>query len=405
MMSARVVLMAAGAAISIAAPAPLRQAHAAPPREALVIGNGTYAALPALSACLPSAHAVAAALRKAGFNVVEREDVTSGGLDAAIAEAGRQLAANPGAPAFVYVCSYAVAFNGRPFLLPISANVARPADVLTQGLLAKSLVDLLTRAGDRPALLALDVVPAPNGPVPDSSATGASAASTSAIAPTGLATILGLNSLVPANPPAGLGYIAASQGAPADGPTPLAVALTANLEAATVEVAPLLASVRQQLGGSKTVTIAALQPPAAAAMLIGAPAPPQPLTRQTAIPPTSTAAIPLTSTAAIPPTSTAAIPLTSTAAIPPTSTAAIPPTPTTAASSQAMRLPAEDAMTDIERRRVQTALAGLGYYDGQIDGVFGPETRAAMRRYQHELGAEMTGQLTGDQASKLVAGR
>ena len=37
--------------------------HAAPAQEALVIGNGTYSALPPLPACLLSAHAVAAALR------------------------------------------------------------------------------------------------------------------------------------------------------------------------------------------------------------------------------------------------------------------------------------------------------------------------------------------------------
>jgi hypothetical protein len=378
MMSARAAVMVAGAAIGIAAPATVPQAQAAPPREALVIGNGTYAALPALSACLPSAHAIAAALRGAGFDVVEREDVTGGGLDAAIADAGRQFAANPGAPAFVYVCTYAVSFNARPFLLPVSANIARPTDVLTQGLLAKSLVDLLTRAGDRPAILALDIVPAPNGPIPDSSAAGASATGTlPAAAPTGLAPVLGLDALVPTNPLPGMGYIAASQGTPPDGPTPLATALTANLKAPTVEVAPLLASVRQQLGGSKTVTIAALHQPAVPATLIGAPTPPQPTAPQAATAPTP-AAIPQTPTAA--------------------------PTPPTA-SSPAVSLPAEENMTDIDRRRVQTALARLGYYDGRIDGVFGPDTRAAIRRYQHELGAEMNGRLTADQASKLVAGR
>ena len=36
----------------------------------------------------------------------------------------------------------------------------------------------------------------------------------------------------------------------------------------------------------------------------------------------------------------------------------------------------------------QTALARLGYYDGKIDGIFGPDSRAAIRRYQHELGAD-----------------
>ena len=62
-------------------------------------------------------------------------------------------------------------------------------------------------------------------------------------------------------------------------------------------------------------------------------------------------------------------------------------------------------MTEADRRRIQTVLTQLGYYDGKVDGVFGPDTRAAIRRYQHELGATMTGRLTTEQASKLAASK
>ncbi len=41
-------------------------------------------------------------------------------------------------------------------------------------------------------------------------------------------------------------------------------------------------------------------------------------------------------------------------------------------------------MSDAQRRQVQAALAKLGYYDATVDGIFGPETRAAIRRWQHE---------------------
>jgi len=68
-------------------------------------------------------------------------------------------------------------------------------------------------------------------------------------------------------------------------------------------------------------------------------------------------------------------------------------------------LRSDEQMTDVDRRRIQTALARLGYYDGKIDGIFGPESRAAIRRYQHELGAEMTGRLNATQASRLIAGQ
>src|SRR5215469_3010077 len=105
--------------------------HAAPAREALVIGNGTYGSLPPVPNCLASAHAVSAALRGAGFRVTEREDASSGGTVAAISEFANLLSASPGAVAFIYSCGYATAFNDRPFLLPVSARITRPADVLT----------------------------------------------------------------------------------------------------------------------------------------------------------------------------------------------------------------------------------------------------------------------------------
>src|SRR5690349_4108368 len=101
--------------------------HAQPAREALVIGNGTYGSLPPLPACLQSAHAVSAALRGLGFQVVEREDLSTGGTDAAIGEFSRRLSAAPGAAAFIYSCGYATSFNDRPFMLPVSARIARPA--------------------------------------------------------------------------------------------------------------------------------------------------------------------------------------------------------------------------------------------------------------------------------------
>jgi N-acetylmuramoyl-L-alanine amidase len=62
----------------------------------------------------------------------------------------------------------------------------------------------------------------------------------------------------------------------------------------------------------------------------------------------------------------------------------------------------EDRMSESDRRQVQTVLANVGYYSGRIDGTFGPETRAAIRRYQFEIKAELTGRLTAEQATRLV---
>ena len=45
---------------------------------------------------------------------------------------------------------------------------------------------------------------------------------------------------------------------------------------------------------------------------------------------------------------------------------------------------------------VQEQLARQGYYRGEIDGVFGPETRRAVTRYQSDHGLRVTGSLNTD---------
>jgi peptidoglycan hydrolase-like protein with peptidoglycan-binding domain len=47
-------------------------------------------------------------------------------------------------------------------------------------------------------------------------------------------------------------------------------------------------------------------------------------------------------------------------------------------------------------------LQRLGYYDGKVDGIFGADTLAAIRRFQHELKSNMTGRLTNDQLGRLL---
>jgi peptidoglycan hydrolase-like protein with peptidoglycan-binding domain len=66
-------------------------------------------------------------------------------------------------------------------------------------------------------------------------------------------------------------------------------------------------------------------------------------------------------------------------------------------------MPDEAKMSKADRLRIQEALQRLGYYNGGADGVFGPLTRAAIRRFQGEIGAETTGRLTAEEASRLVS--
>jgi len=317
-----------------------RVSHAAASREALVIGNGTYQSLAPLPACLLSAHAVAAALHGAGFDVVEREDASSGATDAAIGEFAKHVADAPGTAAVIYICGYATSFNNRPFLLPVSAKIARPADVLTQGVLAKSVISALARGVIGASLAAIDVVPTPDAPAS-----------------------LGTDALTQGALPDGLGLIVASQAKLPEAPSQLATALAAALKAPQVQVGPVVTTLQQQAGAA-AVTV---RQPVTPGYLVGSPPPP----------PSSP---------------------------PPAPVAAAPAAPQ-ATPAPVVTLPADDEMTDADRRTVQTALTKLGYYDGKVDGIFGPDTRAAIRRYQHELGADMTGKLSAAQASKLVGGK
>jgi peptidoglycan hydrolase-like protein with peptidoglycan-binding domain len=73
-------------------------------------------------------------------------------------------------------------------------------------------------------------------------------------------------------------------------------------------------------------------------------------------------------------------------------------------AAPAIGMPAEGQYSLLDRRRVQAALRLLGYYGGVVDGVFGPQTRAAIRHYQHDAGVPQTGTLTPQQAARLLAG-
>ena len=54
--------------------------------------------------------------------------------------------------------------------------------------------------------------------------------------------------------------------------------------------------------------------------------------------------------------------------------------------------------------KLQESLRDKGYYDGPIDGVAGPRTRAGIRRYQKAENLPVTGRSDGETAGKLGVG-
>lgn len=328
---------------------PCRADAAQAPRVAVVVGNASYPGLPSLPACAASARAMADALAKLGFDVVRAEDANGGDSGAQLAglDARLRAVAAPGAVVVVYLCGYARSLEGRRFLLPVDARIDRPTDLLAQGVLPQSFVRVAQAAGAAGGAMLLDVFAVPGQPE-------AAGVADTIDRSFGLA--------VAAHPAP-----AASAGTAAT-PTPLASAASVALAVPGADTVSVIVAVR---AGAGDATVAALAPSAPTPLDPPAPAP------------LTVAATP------------AAAPGTVTIPSPP----AADPTPPTGAGQGA----APAMSTQAGRRAAQRDLARLGYYAGPVDGIAGPDTAAAIRRLQHELGDPLTGALDPAEIEALRA--
>ncbi len=307
-------------------------AYAEPKRLALVIGNNTYAGLPALESCRTAVNGLSGALRRAGYEVIEKLNPSNGQMGAAIAEFSEALTRSNDAVAVAYFCGYATALDTRVFLLPASAKLSRDTDVLSQGIVSRLFVNAVARSNARAGLILLDTVGLPGAPTP-----------------------LPLATMVDPATLGGKGFAAVQTlGSFPAGTTDLAAAAAVGVPGAGNDWRPMVKALRTKLPTSATRQVVVYEP------ADGGPTPPASLATGAA----AAAVLPL--------------------------------------GQSARSANDAGALSTADTRRLQLALQRLGYYAGKVDGVVGADTVAAIRRFQHELRSEMTGQLSKDQTERLL---
>ncbi|MEX0305120.1 MAG: caspase family protein [Leisingera sp.] len=130
---------------------------AAQNRLALVIGNDSYADVPALAKAQADAKAIGAKLNELGFTLVEALDQDRRGLNRKISEFTAQLA--PGDTAFVFFAGHGIEIDGENYLLPTDISVpgAGGSDfVKSESIALSSLLDRIRKTGARSAIAIID---------------------------------------------------------------------------------------------------------------------------------------------------------------------------------------------------------------------------------------------------------
>lgn len=96
-------------------------------RIALVIGNGAYQSVPRLPNPPNDAKAVAAALRRSGFDTIIVTDLDKNGMEEATIRFAR--AARSADVALFYYSGHALQFNGVNYLAPVDATLTDESDL------------------------------------------------------------------------------------------------------------------------------------------------------------------------------------------------------------------------------------------------------------------------------------
>jgi hypothetical protein len=126
---------------------------AAEQRVALVIGNGQYKDSPLLNP-VNDARAVAEALSRAGFRVVQKENIGRAEMQVALRDFGDSLKA--GGVGLFYFAGHGVQVKGRNYLVPVDASIEREDEVAYNSIDAGQVLDKMEAANNRLNIVILD---------------------------------------------------------------------------------------------------------------------------------------------------------------------------------------------------------------------------------------------------------
>jgi hypothetical protein len=126
---------------------------AAEKRVALVIGNSSYANSP-LKNPVNDAKDMATKLRGLGFEVIERNNLTTRQIGGTLREFRSKLA--PGAVALVFYAGHGLQIKGDNYLPAVDADINSEEDVPNQSIAMKQIMDVLDESKSRLNLVFLD---------------------------------------------------------------------------------------------------------------------------------------------------------------------------------------------------------------------------------------------------------
>ena len=139
-------------------------ASAADRRVAFVVGNSNYQSVPTLPNPRNDAEAVAAALKKSGFEVITAVDVDRQGFDVAMEKFVRSM--NGADLSVFYFSGHGLQVGGENRIVPIDAELKSPADLEVETISVKTIMSYM-RSNSKIQLVYLDSCR--NNPFPSSS--------------------------------------------------------------------------------------------------------------------------------------------------------------------------------------------------------------------------------------------